>query len=341
MLDNTDWRFASLIYVATDRVQHCLDKHVASDHPDFAELSRLPIAEKVRDVYRLLDEGLGQILDRAREDDLVLFISDHGFQSCTRALHMDRFLEHLGFLRFAASKAVFGPMQWGPMRTAARKVYDVLGLHGRVSLPQSVNWQKTVAYTVIRSTGEGVSINLAGREPDGIVDPADFEPTRDRVMDALDAFVDPKTGNNPIRRVLRREEVFTGRFADTAPDILLEPAPLYSLTHAKSAVEDADWLSGDHRMDGVIGASGPRVRKDAFAEPALLVDMAPTILAGLNVPASVKHDGQVLSALVGDEASVAAAGIREAEATGDEATGLAEDEAQEVEEHLRGLGYLE
>ncbi len=341
LLDTTDWRFAALIYVATDRVQHCLDKYVAPDHPDFASLSRQPLAEKVRDVYRLLDDALGRVLERAEDDDLVLFVSDHGFQSCTRALHMDRLLEHLGLLRFAASKAVFGPMQWGPMRTVARKVYDVLGLHGRISLPQSVNWQRTVAYTSVRSTGEGVSINVAGREPDGIVDPGDFEATRDRVMEALDGFTDPATEKKPFRRVLRREDVFTGRHAETAPDILLDPAPLYSLTHAKSMVEDADWLSGDHRMEGVIAASGPRVRPDAFAEPALLVDMAPTILAALGVPASVKHDGQVLSAVVGDEASVAAAGVREGEAGADDATGLAEDEALEVEEHLRGLGYLE
>jgi predicted AlkP superfamily phosphohydrolase/phosphomutase len=341
LLDNIEWRFASLIYVATDRVQHCLDKFVAPDHPDFGALSTQPLAEKVRDVYRLLDEGLGRILERANDDDLILFISDHGFQSCTRALHMDRLLEHFGFLKFAASKAVFGPMQWGAMRAVARKVYDVLGLHGRVSLPQSVSWPRTLAYTAVRSTGEGVSINLAGREPDGVVDPADFEATRDRVMQALEGFVDPKTGVKPIGRVLRREDVFTGRFAETAPDIVLEPAPLYSLTHARSMVEDADWLSGDHRMDGVIAAAGPGVRDDAMADPALLVDVAPTVLASLGVPASVKHDGQVLSSLVGDEASVAAPGMRQpAEAPADD-TGLAEDEALEVEEHLRGLGYLE
>jgi hypothetical protein len=53
----------------------------------------------------------------------------------------------------------------GPVRKIARKAYDVLGLHGKVSLPQSVNWSKTKAFTTIRSTGEGVSVNLAGREP--------------------------------------------------------------------------------------------------------------------------------------------------------------------------------
>src|ERR671918_625294 len=116
LLDTTDWRFASLVFVATDRVQHCLAKYVSPDHPDFETLAKEPLAEKIRDVYRLLDEGLGRLLGRARDDDLVLFISDHGFQSCTRAVHMDRLLEHLGFLRFAAaSRALFGPMKWGKM----------------------------------------------------------------------------------------------------------------------------------------------------------------------------------------------------------------------------------
>ena len=125
-------------------------------------------------------------------DDLVLFISDHGFQSVTRTIHMDHLLKQFGYLEFSASNVVFGPMQWGPVRNVARKVYDMLGLHGKVSLPQSVNWSKTKAFTTIRSTGEGVSINLAGREPDGIVDPADFEKVRDEVMDRLASLRRPE-----------------------------------------------------------------------------------------------------------------------------------------------------
>ncbi len=331
------------MFVATDRVQHCLAKYVSPDHPEYASLSEEPLAEKVRDVYRLLDDGLGRILSRSSEDDLVLFVSDHGFRSCTRAVHMDRLLEHLGIFRSAASKALFGPMQWGRVRALARKVYDLLGLHGRVSLPQSANWRKTVAYTSVRSTGEGVSINLAGREPDGIVDPADYERVRDEVMDALTSFVDPATGRGPVARAMRREEVFTGRYAETAPDVVLEPAEGYSLTHAKTRVEDADWLSGDHRMDGVIAAAGPDVRANAFAEPALLVDVAPTVLAALGVSASTKHDGQALSSVVGAETEVGArAALAEAAEVGSaDAEGLDAGEALEVEEHLRGLGYLE
>jgi predicted AlkP superfamily phosphohydrolase/phosphomutase len=218
----------------------------------------------------------------------------------------------------------------------------VLGLHGKVSLPQSVNWQKSKAYTTIRSTGEGVSINLAGREPNGIVDPADFEKVRDQVMDAVGSFVDPKTGRKPVKAIYKREEVFKGKHADLAPDILMEPEVGYSLTHARSAIEDADWISGDHRPEGVIVAVGPNVKP--FEQPPLLIDLAPTILAALNAPSSVEHTGRVLHELIGAGAGVSKkepAAATAAMSSSEDASNVTDTEADEMEEHLRGLGYLE
>jgi predicted AlkP superfamily phosphohydrolase/phosphomutase len=347
LLDTTDWRVACLVYFSTDRVQHCLAKYVSPDHPNYTTLSKDRVAEQVRDVYRMLDDGMGRLLSRTRPDDLVIFMSDHGFQSVTRALHMDRLLEHLGFLEFSASNKVFGPMQWGPVRTVARKVYDRLGLHGRVSLPQPVDWASTRAYTSVRSTGEGVSVNLAGREPNGIVDPAEFEQVREEVAERLGSFVDPETGRSPVARVWRREEVFKGPHADGAPDLLLQPAPLYSLTHAKRAVAPADWISGDHRLEGVFAAAGPDVDRAAFPPAFRLVDVAPTILAAMGVETSVHHSGVVLAPVAGDHAAgaIGQARMRRAEGsaapTRGESAELDESEAEEVEEHLRGLGYLE
>ncbi len=340
LMDNTDWDLFASVWVSVDRTQHCLSNYVGPDHPDYARNSKTPLAGKVRDVYKQLDAAIGSFVSRTREDDIVIFMSDHGFQSCTRAINMDRLLKQFGYLEFSASNVVFGPMQWGPMRKAARKVYDLLGLHGKVSLPQPVNWAKTRAFTTIRSTGEGVSLNAAGREPDGIVDPGDFERVRDGLMDRLSSFVDPKTGRRPVKAIYRREEIFKGKHADTAPDILMEPAEGYSLTHAKSAIEDADWVSGDHRPEGVIVAAGPKVT--AFEQPPLLIDLAPTILAALDAPASIRHTGRVLHEVVGADASVRAG--ESAPASGappSEERSVTDTEADEMEEHLRGLGYLE
>ncbi|MDQ1550849.1 MAG: hypothetical protein QOD50_271, partial [Actinomycetota bacterium] len=342
LMDNTEWDLMASVWVSVDRTQHCLSSHIAPDHPDYAANRRTPIGNRVADVYRQLDDSIGRMLAKSKPDDLVLFISDHGFQSCTRAIQMDHLLKEFGFLEFSASNMVFGPMQWGPVRKVARKVYDTLGLHGKVALPQSITWSKTKAYTTIRSTGEGVSINLAGRDIDGIVDPGDYEKVRDQLMDRLGSYVDPKNGKKPIAEIYRREEVFKGKFADQAPDILMVPTEGYTLTHAKSALEDADWVSGDHRIEGTIVAVGPNVKP--FEQPPALIDMAPTLVAALDAPTAVKPTGRVLHELLGADAKITAREsttvIPGMPSASDEST-VTDTEADEMEEHLRGLGYLE
>ncbi|MGZ5318459.1 MAG: alkaline phosphatase family protein [Actinomycetota bacterium] len=345
LMKETDWDLMASVWVSIDRTQHCLSSHIAPDHPDYAKNKDTRVGQKVADIFRQADDAIGRFVANARPDDIILFISDHGFQSCTRTINMDRLLHEMGYLDFSASNVVFGPMQWGPVRQVARKIYDTLGLHGKVALPQSINWSKTKAFTSIRSTGEGVTINLAGRDVDGMVDPADYEKVRGEVMDRLANFVDPKTGKKPVKEIHKREDIFKGRYADTAPDILMVPAEGYSLAHAKAAYEDADWVSGDHRIEGTIVAVGPNVKP--FEHPPALIDMAPTIVAALDTPTAVKPTGRVLTEIVGSAAHLTEREATEVSSAGSGIPGMGNEgqvtdtEADEMEEHLRGLGYIE
>jgi predicted AlkP superfamily phosphohydrolase/phosphomutase len=341
MLDTTEWDFATLVYVSTDRIQHCLMEYIHPDHPAYPTHKDTPIAAKTRGIYRQLDEGLARLLERTTKDDLVIFMSDHGHQACTRTCTMDRILAHLGFLEFGRGSLTFNLVRWGPGRRIARRLYDLLKLHGRVKIPASpIEWSKSRAYTSVVSTGEGVSVNLQGREPEGIVAPADYEKVRDELFQALSEFRDPDKGTAPIAKIYRKEEVLSGRFLDTAPDLLLVPAPLYSLTHASGMVEDADWLSGDHRLEGVLVATGPEVRPGPLVETTELIDLAPTSLAALGVPTGVERDGKVLGQLVGDGVQLRLEDTGGTDRAGDP-SGLSSDEEGEIEEHLRGLGYVE
>jgi predicted AlkP superfamily phosphohydrolase/phosphomutase len=341
LLDTTEWDFGVLVYVSTDRIQHCLMQYIHPEHPAYPDLKDSGIAKKARGLYRQLDDGLGRLLQRVERDDLVIFMSDHGHQACTRACTMDRILQHLGYLEFGRGSFAFNLIRWGPGRRIARRVYDVLKLHGKVSIPASpIEWAKTRAYTSVVSTGEGVSINLKGREPQGIIDTADFERVREEVASELAAFRDPETGDAPIGKIYRKEEVMSGRFLDSAPDLLLVPAPFYSLTHAKGVAEAADWLSGDHRLEGVIVASGPEVTPGQLRQSAQLIDLGPTCLAALGVASTVPRDGKVLTTLAG-QAELQVAGSGAASSGGSLEAPLTADEESEIEEHLRGLGYVE
>jgi predicted AlkP superfamily phosphohydrolase/phosphomutase len=320
LLDEEPWDVACLVFVSTDRAQHCLLEYVHPGHPAHSEAAASPVAERVRDLYRLLDRELASLLERADEDDLVVLMSDHGHHPCTRAVSMNKVLEELGFLRFGAGSRLVNLLSWGRVRSMARVVYDRLGLHGRVAVPTPpIDWAKTIAYTSVVSTGEGVSVNLAGREPHGTVSKADYERVRDEVAEALLGFADD-SGRHPIAAVLRKEEVLSGPYLDRAPDLLLQAAPLYSLSHARHLVEDADWLSGDHRPEGIYVLAGPGIEQGA-GEEVSLSDFAARIATAVGLEADPEW------------------GRSESET---ESVGAYSDEEERlVEERLRGLGYLE
>ena len=343
LMDTTEWDFGVLVYVSTDRIQHCLMEYIHPEHPAYPEMKNTGVAKQARGVYQQLDDGLARLLERTNDDDLVMFMSDHGHQACTRAVTMDRVLQHLGYLEFGRGSFAFNLIRWGPGRRIARRIYDILKLHGRISIPASpIEWSKTKAYTSVVFTGEGVSVNLKGREPGGTVDPKDFEKVREDVKAQLEAFRDPDNGKPPISKIYRKEEILHGKFLDTAPDLLLVPAPFYSLTHAKGMVEEADWMSGDHRIEGVIVATGPEVTPGPLKETAELIDLGPTSMAALGVPSAIPRDGKVLASFVGPGLSLEVRGDGAAAraATVDE-SGLNADEEGEIEDHLRGLGYVE
>lgn len=320
LLDENPWDAACLVFVSPDRAQHCLLEYVHPGHPRYSEAARTPVAERVRDLYRLLDRELGALLERVDDDDLVILMSDHGHQPVTRSLSMNKILEHAGLLRFGAGSALVNLLSWGRVRALARVVYDRLGLHGRVAVPTPpLDWTRTKAYTSVVSTGEGVSINLAGREPEGTVQRADYDRVRDEVAQALLEFEDPETGARPISSVVRKEEVLSGSYLDRAPDLLLQPAPLYSLARARHVVAPADWLSGDHRPEGVYVAAGPGIPNEEGPEISL-ADFAGQIVRAVGVEPDEEWSRAPSAAPVG---------------------AYSEEQERQVEERLRGLGYLE
>ena len=92
---------------------------------------------------------------------------------------------------------------------------------------------------------------------------------------------------------------------------------------------------------GVLVAAGPHVDTTSFPETARLVDLAPTILAAVEAGSSVQHAGHALRAVVGEAKAVAAGASPSAAEEEGPGLGLDDTEADEVEEHLRGLGYIE
>ena len=171
---------------------------------------------------------------------------------------------------------------------------------------------------------------------------------------------DPRNGESIIKRVLRREEIFHGPFAKEAPDLILDwwEASLFSTapsfpehSHESPVVirerkpsTESEW-GGTHRLHGILIASGKQCRKNAKIDGARLIDVAPTILylMGQSIPEDM--DGKVLNELL-DPGYVVSHPIRyektEQQGTDSTAQGkYSAEEAAQVEERLKALGYIE
>ena len=77
-------------------------------------------------------------------------------------------------------------------------------------------------------------------------------------------------------------------------------------------------------------------------ETAELIDLGPTSMAALGVPSAIPRDGKVLASLIGPGKSLEVrSGGAVTRATTVDESGLNEQEEGEIEDHLRGLGYVE
>ena len=99
-------------------------------------------------------------------------------------------------------------------------------------------------------------------------------------------------------------------------------------------------MSGDHRLEGVIVAVGPNVKP--FESQPALIDLAPTLVGALDAPTAVTPKGRILHEIVGSDKALTS---REAQPSvkipGMGESAVSDNEADEMEEHLRGLGYIE
>jgi len=170
-----------------------------------------------------------------------------------------------------------------------------------------VNWRATRAYA--RGKEGNLFINLAGREPHGIVQPgSEFEAVRDELIKRLYELRDPSTEASPVEHVYRPEELFAGSALEFAPDLIVdwrngeymaaEQREFSGEIFCERWREYMSWpTSGSHRSNGIFFAAGPGIAQRGRLDALNLLDLAPTLLhaAGAAVPESL--EGRVAQAI--------------------------------------------
>ena len=317
--------------------------------------------EALAKVYERLDAACGALRAAVGDETPCIVLSDHGMGSASdKVVHLNRFLAEKGLLaRRSAPLGARGArdqlaralrdaaLAWLPPRLAQLVFRRARGAAARLESSvrfSGFDWRRTLAFSEEANTQPGVWINLAGREAEGCVAPADYEAVRTRVIAALAQWKLP-SGAPVIARALRREDVYAGPFTPRAPDIVLELA--LDAGHGLSLVP-TPWAEGGPQGEGIpsVRVLGPdayeggrgRGMNGTHRGEGVFIACSPE-LGGLAPPRGLAAVAPWLAQVMGlawaaDGADRAAPGAREALVYG-------EDEEAMVAERLRALGYLE
>jgi len=368
LMDRCPWDFCMVYFEGTDRVQHELWHVLDPQHP----MHRPEEARRYRDgilaFYRAMDGHLQRLVEKAGPETHVVLMSDHGFGPIHKFVNFNVWLMEQGFLhlkkdaiarikRFLFQRGITPALGYKiAMRFGFAKLRLSRGMSKRLTLLQlaryfflswkDVDWSRTRAYSM-GNYGQ-IFVNLKGREPMGIVEPGqEYEEVRDEIVRRLHELRDPETGQPVVEKVFKKEELYHGPCIGKAPDVSFVLRETYkalgTLEFTSHVVmEPIFGNSGDHRMDGVVALMGKGIKPGAALEKASIMDIAPTVLylMGLGVPEDM--DGRVLTEAFTSEfllshpvETMPTWGEEEAV----EFTYTAE-EAEEIKERLRSLGYL-
>lgn len=232
--------------------------------------------KELLETYRLVDDAIGWVMERAGDARLVV-MSDHGFAAFDRAVHLNTWLMREGFLTLD-----------DPASTGGEELFA------------HVDWSKTQAYALGLN---GLYLNLAGRERQGIVRPGPEAELLLRVISRrLREFRDPQSGRQVISNVYSPRELFHGAALGLAPDLIIGYGPAYrgswqsalGAVPAETMEDNKDAWIGDHCTDayhvpGVLIVN----RAVRLADPQL-ADLTVTILNEFGVPRPAEMRGRVV-----------------------------------------------
>lgn len=322
------WDFFMLVEIATDRLHHGFWRYFSPGHRLYQ--SGNPYEKVAAEFYRFLDSRIGSLLAAMTDDTTVIVVSDHGARDMKGGVAVNQWLIRNGFL-FLRQEA--------QVETALR--------------PEMIDWTRTFAWS------EGgyyarIFLNVKGREPNGTIDPENYESVRDALADRLRTIPDGE-GRMMENQILKPDRLYRD-CRNVPPDLMvyfdgLSRRSVGTVGNREILRWDNDTGPDDanHDPEGIFIATllsdlRQGVHKDRRVEEASCMDITPTVLHqfGLPVPAGV--GGKIIH-LESPACDVPApfVGLEEVrpmtERSGD-AQGFTAEEEEIVKKRLMDLGYI-
>lgn len=386
LMERCEWDLFLFDLMATDRFGHELwhawDLTHRAARGREGELAAL--RPRLVEFWKTLDRGLGTIHEKLPVDASLLLMSDHGFGPIEWYVNFNVWLLEQGYIALQDSAYVRQKHWCYRHGVTPEWIYNMMSRLGlakhRVSrfrgkqssaldrLGESVflsrrhiDWSRTRAYA--QGNFGQIFLNLKGRQAQGCVEAADARGLINDLKAGLKEIKHPETGDPLVERVYEAEELYHGPHLPQAPDLTVvltdwryRTIGLHDFT-THNVISRAFGPTGDHRMEGILIATGPAFRAGAEPDRADLLDIAPTALRVLGIPVPADMDGRVLTELLAPSSILespaevgvsptlpgiggTAEGVPETTATLPITASRSEEEEAAIQQRLADLGYL-
>ena len=178
--DYIDWQVFMPTFTGTDRLMHFLfNAYEDKDHKHHNDFLNH---------FRRIDTAIGDICSRLTESDVVIMLSDHGFEKLEKEIYINSLLASEGLLTFRPG-----------------------------TKPELANIDSTAKAFALDPAR--IYINQKGKFPAGSVDAPDKEALLKDLQNLFSTLqVD---GRNVIKHIYRKEDIYTGPYLQNAADLIL------------------------------------------------------------------------------------------------------------------------
>lgn len=196
--DNQDWATFMLVFTGTDRLMHFLwDAYEDKEH-------------KYHDLFiehfGKIDRTIGEIGERIDDKDLLIILSDHGFERLEKDVYVNYLLREKGFLQFKNNKPELASIDF-----------------------------RTKAFALDPAR---IYVNLKGKYPCGTVEHQERNGVLRQLEELFGSLV--VDGRKVIRQMHRKEDIYSGPRSESGPDLILIASEGFNLRSKLSAQDLAE-----------------------------------------------------------------------------------------------------
>jgi predicted AlkP superfamily phosphohydrolase/phosphomutase len=265
--------FLMMVDMGVDRIHHALWKHMDARHP--LHIPDSPFANAIHDYYCHVDWQIGELLADCDDQTTVLVVSDHGARPLMGGVCLNQWLLEQGYLALQETPVTPIPLDETQVDWSRTRAWGAGGYYGRVFL------------------------NVRGREPEGVIAPADYENERQALAEQLRAM--PGPDGEPLgNRVFAPREVYRN-VRGIAPDLIVYLGDLAWRAVGKVGGElytvenDTGPDDANHAQYGLMIFHDPqRPGNGRFIEGAQIYDILPTLLSRYSIAAPGGLRGKAL-----------------------------------------------